>query len=59
MSKYIFTIILSLFFINSSIAQTHVLDQGTVLSEREVVNGLDVPWEIKWGPDNHIWVIER
>ena len=59
MSKYIFTIILSLFFINSSIAQTHLLDQGTVLSEREVVNGLDVPWEIKWGPDNHIWVTER
>jgi aldose sugar dehydrogenase len=59
MSKYIFTTILSLFFINSSIAQTHTLDEGTVLKEREVVNGLDVPWEIKWGPDNHIWVTER
>jgi glucose/arabinose dehydrogenase len=58
MSKYIFTTILSLFFINSSIAQTHTLD-FTVLKEREVVNGLDVPWEIKWGPDNHIWVTER
>lgn len=59
MTMYIFTLILSLFFINSSIAQTHVLDEGTVLFEREVVNGLDVPWEIKWGPDNHIWVTER
>ena len=25
---------------------------STTLEEREIVNGLDVPWEIKWGPDN-------
>ena len=24
---------------------------STTLEEREVVDGLDVPWEIKWGPD--------
>ena len=58
MSKYIFTI-LSLFFFIQSFSQTHDLDNGTVLSEREVTGGLDVPWEIKWGPDNHIWVTER
>jgi len=58
MSKYIFTILL-LFFFTQSISQTHELDNGTVLSEREVTGGLDVPWEIKWGPDNHIWVTER
>ena len=58
MSKYIFTILL-LFFFTQSISQTHDLDNGTVLSEREVTGGLDVPWEIKWGPDNHIWVTER
>ena len=32
---------------------------STTLEEREVVNGLDVPWEIKWGPDNFLWVTER
>jgi glucose/arabinose dehydrogenase len=32
---------------------------STILNEREVVNGLDVPWEIKWGPDNYLWVTER
>ena len=31
----------------------------TTLNEREVVDGLDVPWEIKWGPDNFLWVTER
>ena len=37
---------------------------STTLQEREVVGGLDVPWEIKWGPDsangeNFLWVTER
>ena len=32
---------------------------STTLEEREVVDGLDVPWEIKWGPDNFLWVTER
>ena len=32
---------------------------STTLDEREVVNGLDVPWEIKWGPDDFLWVTER
>ena len=37
---------------------------STTLEEREVVNGLDVPWEIKWGPDSgngedFLWVTER
>lgn len=53
-------IILSLFcivFFSFSNAQIQ-LDQ-TTLTEREVINGLDVPWEIKWGPDNHIWLTER
>ena len=32
---------------------------STTLNEREVVSGLDVPWEIKWGPDDYLWVTER
>lgn len=24
-----------------------------------VAKGLDVPWEILWGPDDHIWITER
>ena len=32
---------------------------STTLEEREVVDGLDVPWEIKWGPDDFLWVTER
>ncbi|MBF90256.1 MAG: glucose dehydrogenase [Flavobacteriales bacterium] len=39
-------------------AQEHVIG-NTTLTEREVVNGLDVPWEIKWGPDDYLWITER
>ena len=32
---------------------------NTKLIEREVAIDLQVPWEIIWGPDNHIWATER
>lgn len=32
---------------------------ATELATREIVTGLDTPWEILWGPDNRIWVTER
>ena len=39
-------------------SQTITLD-STVLTEREVAIGIEVPWEILWGPDDHIWATER
>jgi len=32
---------------------------NTTLTEREVAIGLQVPWEILWGTDDHIWATER
>lgn len=29
------------------------------LETRDVVTGLDTPWEILWGPDGNIWMTER
>lgn len=37
---------------------TYTLD-STVLTSRTVKDSLDIPWEIIWGPDNHIWCTER
>ncbi len=31
----------------------------TEVDTHSVVTGLDTPWEILWGPDNHIWLTER
>lgn len=28
-------------------------------TKRVVVSGLNGPWEVTWGPDNHLWVTER
>ena len=49
MKKLIFFLTITL-LTNSIFAQVQV--GNTTLSEREVIGGLDVPWEIKWGPDN-------
>ncbi len=34
------------------------LDQTTV-DTTTIIGGLDIPWEIIWGPDDHIWMTER
>ncbi len=34
------------------------LDQTTV-DTTTILSGIDIPWEILWGPDNHIWMTER
>lgn len=31
----------------------------TILSERDLVTGINLPWDISWGPDDHIWLTER
>ena len=55
----IYLLLFSLLFSASLLnAQTYTLD-STVLTSREVKTGLDIPWEIIWGPDNNIWVTER
>jgi len=50
---------LSIIILFSSFAYSQLQVGSTIIQDREVVNGLDVPWEIKWGPDDFIWVTER
>jgi aldose sugar dehydrogenase len=40
-------------------AQSQTAIGNTEIETRNVVTGLDTPWEIIWGPDNHIWITER
>lgn len=40
-------------------AQTTVTLDSTVLTIDTLIYGMDIPWEIKWGPDNWIWSTER
>jgi hypothetical protein len=40
-------------------AQQTVTVGNTTLDVREVITGLNVPWEMIWGPDDMIWFTER
>lgn len=31
----------------------------TTIDTATIITGLDIPWEIQWGPDDHIWTTER
>lgn len=42
---------------------THISGQiyigETEVDTATVITGLDIPWEIQWGPDDHLWITER
>ena len=40
-------------------AQTTFTLDSTELTSRVVKDSIDIPWEIVWGPDDHIWMTER
>lgn len=33
--------------------------EETTVDTQTVISGLDTPWEIVWGPDDHLWITER
>ncbi len=53
-------IILAILLVSTiSQAQKTIQVGATTLTERDVVTGLDIPWDLVWGPDDHIWFTER
>jgi len=57
--KHVF---LSSFFVIlfSNCFSQSIINIGTTSVEVDtVITSLDIPWEITWGPDNHIWMTER
>lgn len=38
--------------------ETHQIG-NTTLTEYDLVTGVQIPWEIMWGPDDYIWATER
>lgn len=39
--------------------QSQISDESSTETVRTVVKGLNIPWEILWGKDDHIWMTER
>jgi len=40
-------------------ASAQITIGNTAVDTSTVIGGIDIPWEIVWGPDNHIWMTER
>lgn len=40
-------------------SQSQIFIGTTEVETNSIVTNLDVPWEILWGPDDHIWLTER
>ena len=32
---------------------------NTTLTEYDLITGMQIPWEILWGPDDHLWMTSR
>lgn len=56
MFKYVIPFLL---ICNIAFAQSTLTIGSTSVTVDTVASGLDIPWEITWGPDNHIWTTER
>lgn len=56
--KNIFLFIV-IFATKITLAQSTITIGTTTVTVDTVASGLDIPWEITWGPDNHIWTTER
>jgi glucose/arabinose dehydrogenase len=57
---YIYSVLLLLFFRLPAVsAQTSIKIGNTTVDVDTVFTGLDIPWEITWGPDSVIWATER
>jgi glucose/arabinose dehydrogenase len=56
---YLMLATISVVFIQCSQAQPTWTVGTTTLTEYDLVTGLQIPWEITWGPDDHIWCTER
>ncbi|MCH2197926.1 MAG: PQQ-dependent sugar dehydrogenase [Flavobacteriales bacterium] len=58
MNKFLLTV-LAAFVSVSSFSQDTWEVGSTTLTEYDLVTGVQVPWEILWGPDDYIWATER
>jgi glucose/arabinose dehydrogenase len=61
MKSNVFLISFSFFVLNNACVRSQDTWQvgNTTLTERDLATGTVIPWEILWGPDDHIWVSER
>ncbi len=40
-------------------SRAQMMIENTVVDTQTIITGLDTPWEMVWGPDDHLWITER
>jgi len=58
-SNILYIVLFTFCYIGEAYSQRTIQLETTLLQERELAIGLNVPWEMLWGPDDHIWLTER
>ncbi|HEX2937055.1 MAG TPA: PQQ-dependent sugar dehydrogenase [Bacteroidales bacterium] len=56
--KHIYTLLILFTCLNFR-AFSQIMVGKTQVDTTSIATGLDTPWEILWGPDDHIWITER
>lgn len=60
LQTFISFIVLSFLIIGcSKKSESQLFIGSTAIDTNTIVSNLNTPWEILWGPDNHIWFTER
>ncbi len=54
----IFSFLLLSFFLSCS-SRSHPDSEALPFKTQTLIDNLNVPWEILWGPDDHLWITER
>lgn len=57
--KKVITLLIGLFYLSPMYAQISLQLDSTEVTVTTIANQLKVPWELIWGPDDHIWMTER
>ncbi len=56
---FVLPVFLTVLGLSQTFAQSIVLIGNTAVEIDTVYTGLDIPWEITYGPDDHLWITER
>ena len=59
MKNFISLLIICMGLVYPEKASTQVTLEETTLDTTTLITGLNIPWEIKYGPDDWLWVTER
>ena len=54
-----FYLIIGFMMLGNLAGQTTYQVGSTTLTESTLISGINLPWEVLWGPDDHVWVTSR